>query len=147
VDWGTAIALISALGVVVGYILVFVRGSGDSKLKADELRQKETQDQFTANIALNTYIDGKISAALAPSEKRVTDLEAQVKKLTEREATTKNILRRYFQRLLWWDEIGRPDEMPMPSPEDMRILDLSDIDSGTSPAAEIAELRTNLPKE
>jgi hypothetical protein len=119
---------------LLGGVLVFV-----ATRKRDTAT--DSQERFSANLELNKYIDEKVAAALAPALKQIADLDAAVATLTAREQTTKATLRRYFQRLLWWDQRGRPNEMPMPSAEDMAILDLTDIEEDTMSAAQVAAIK------
>jgi len=119
---------------LAGALLVFV---------ATRKRDKSTdsQERFGANIELNKYIDTKVTAALAPALQQIVELKEDLAKVVNREQTTKETLRRYFQRLLWWDQRGRPGEMPMPSAADMATLSLTDIEEDTLTASQVASIR------
>jgi len=126
------------LFVLAAAFLVFV---------ATRKRDKSTdsQERFTANIELNKYIDEKVTAALAPALAQIASLQTAMSVVNARELTTKGILRRFFQRLIWWDDMGRAGDMPMPSADDMATLDLTDIDTETTLNREqIARLRAQL---
>lgn len=123
------------LFVLASALLVFV---------ATRKRDKNTdsQERFTANIELNKYIDGKVTAALAPALEKIEALQNAMAIVNARELTTKGILRRFFQRLIWWDDMGRVGDMPMPSADDMATLDLADIDTdNTLNREQLARLR------
>lgn len=94
-------------------------------------RKKDTstdlQSRFADNIGLNEYLDTKVTAALAPALAQIKALEEDMKILTARERATKEIVRRFFQRLIFWNEQGRTGVMPMPTREDMGVLDISDL--------------------
>lgn len=127
--------------VFAAAILVFV---------ATRKRDKNTdsQERFTANIELNKYIDGVVAAAIAPLLTEIASLKSGMATVNARELTTKNILRRYFQRLLWWDERGRDGDMPMPSPADMATLDLADIENEhTLSREDVAAIRNTKENE
>jgi len=100
-------------------------------------RKKDTstdsQARFEANIELNKYLDTKVTAALAPALVQIKALEDDMKILTARERATKEIVRRFFQRLMFWNEQGRTGIMPMPTREDMGVLDISDLVIPTAP--------------
>lgn len=94
-------------------------------------RKKDTssdsQARFEANLELGKYVDTKVSLALAPALVKIEKLELAMGVVIAREQATKNILRRFFQRLVFWNEQGRPGEMPLPTREDMETLDISDL--------------------
>lgn len=111
------LALVSALGSA---LFVFVKGRGENQNAAANIAATERRDAFAQNIELNKYIDEKVTAATQPLVDRIVALEA-------REDSTKTIVRRFFQRLVFWDTNGRSGPMPMPSAADMRDLDLEDL--------------------
>lgn len=92
-------------------------------------RSSDSQERFAQNIELSKYIDGKIALATNPLQERISGLETEINNLKERENATKNILRSFFQRLIFWDQNSRPGDMPMPSREDMEKLELDDLDT------------------
>jgi hypothetical protein len=85
----------------------------------------DATQRFQDNLALNQYIDERVKAATDKLVVRVEALEA-------REDNTKKIVRRFFQRLVFWDLHGRNGPMPMPSPTDMRDLELEDLQTTTT---------------
>lgn len=120
-DWGTVLVTsISALAAVLAAAFVLIKGRGENRNKAAEVAAAEKRDAFAQNIELNKYIDDKVAAATAPLVERIAALEA-------REDSTKTIVRRFFQRLVFWDSNGRAGPMPMPSPSDMRDLEIEDL--------------------
>jgi hypothetical protein len=118
-----ALALVSGLGSAA---FVFVKGRGENQNAAANIAVAERRDAFAQNIELNKYIDEKVAAATRPLVERIAALEA-------REDSTKTIVRRFFQRLVFWDTNGRSGPMPMPSPDDMRDLDLEDLQPRETP--------------
>ena len=146
-DGGVIIAIIGAIAAVTSAAFVLVKGLGENKntRAASEAAGKAAsaaaaKAQFEANIELNKYIDGRVEAALEEPLKQIAELQDRVELLTTRERTTKDILRRWVQRLFFWDERGRKGDMPMPSVADMATLDLSDIESDTKTRAEVSAL-------
>jgi DNA-binding protein len=120
-DNGTIIvASISGLVALSSAVFVLIKGRGENKNKATEIQAAAVRDGFAQNIELNRYIDEKVKAATTPLVDRIAALEA-------REDSTKTIVRRFFQRLVFWDTTGRVGPMPMPSPADMRDLDIEDL--------------------
>jgi hypothetical protein len=87
-------------------------------------RSTDSQERFAANIELNKYVDGRIELATGPLLAKIERLESLVTAQGSRETQVKNILRGFFQRLLFWDGNGRRGRMPMPTLEDMDVLDL-----------------------
>lgn len=134
---GIWIAIIGGIVTIAGGAFVLIRALRNSKTTEQVNAAAAAQAAFAANIALNKYIDEKVEAALKEPLAQIATLEQRVELLTTRERTTKDILRRWVQRLLWWDERGRRGEMPMPSPADMATLDLSDIETDTKTRAEV----------
>lgn len=112
-----ALSLIAALGSAA---FVFFKGRGENQNTAANIAATERRDAFAENIALNKYIDEKVTAATQPLIDRIAALEA-------REESTKTIVRRVFQRLFFWETTGRTGPMPMPSAADMRELDIEDL--------------------
>lgn len=132
------VALIGGAVAVLTAGFVLIKGLGENRTAksaaaaaARSAAAAAAQAQFEANLELNKYIDGRVEAALKEPLEQIAQLEQRVELLTTRERTTKDILRRWVQRLLWWNERGRKGEMPMPSQDDMATLDLSDIESDT----------------
>lgn len=121
VDAGPIIvAGISAVTAVLAALFVLIKGRGENRNKAAEVAAAEKRDQFAQNLELNKYIDEKVAAATDP-------LVTRIKALEEREDSTKTIVRRFFQRLVFWDSNGRTGPMPMPSLSDMRDLEIEDL--------------------
>lgn len=137
---GIWIAIIGGLATIGGGIFLLVRGLRESKTTASANAAAAAQAAFAANIELNKYIDGRVEAALKEPLEQIKQLEERVELLTTRERTTKDILRRWVQRLLWWNDRGRVGDMPMPSQADMATLDLSDIETDTLTSADVAAL-------
>jgi len=90
------------------------------------------QAQLEGNLELSKYIreqvDAAVAKALEPVQRDLAEQKQVAERLAAREQATKTIVRRFFQRLLFWDQNGRQGPMPMPSEEDMQILDLSDLE-------------------
>jgi len=85
-------------------------------------KNEYVQGQFTSAKALDEYIDGRIERVAKP-------LRDELKKLQDRELSSKIILYGFFQRLMWWDETGRLGVMPLPDADDLTKLgvDLADL--------------------
>ena len=136
------IALLALVGTLAGLVVTFRKGKDDSKNKSEELEATALQAEFSRNLELNKYIDGVVEAAVAPFRVEIADLRASMKAVMDRESIIKNIIRRFFQRLLWWDERGRVGDMPMPSVADMATLDLADIEhDNTLSREDVANIR------
>lgn len=142
--WIAAFGLVGTLGAAA---FLLVRGLRESKTTAAANASAAAQTAFAANIELNKYIDERVAAALTEPRGQIAELERQVERLTLRERTTKDILRRWVQRLLWWDSRGRAGDMPMPSAADMATLDLTDLEGDTLTATEVAAIRDSIPKD
>lgn len=136
-------ALILAAFTSTGGITWYVteRRKGRAERARDDAAAKVAtssvvQAQLEENRELAAYIDGRVDVAVAKALQPVQrDLEEQklvAERLAAREQATKTIVRRFFQRLLFWEQNGRKGPMPMPSEEDMRLLDLSDLELNTS---------------
>jgi hypothetical protein len=112
--------------VVTGLIgLGVYLNSRKSNTNAEARNRADSDAQvFGTADAVFARIDEKVEAATAPLRARITALEA-------REDSTKTIVRRFFQRLVFWDTNGRVGPMPMPSATDMRDLDIEDLQPPT----------------
>lgn len=93
-------------------------------------RASETKDRFDQADELNRYIDERVAKITGPMSDKIERLEKLIEKMGDRDAKVKNILRGFFQRLRFWDQHGREGEMPLPSAEEMAVLEL-DIDAST----------------
>lgn len=134
--------LSSGLGVgILTAAVTWYSARGTNRNKAEEVAAEKARTQLAGNIELNKYIDERIERASQPMREQIKQLREEMGRLTSRERDRTSVIRRFFQRLVWWDERGRPGPMPMPSEEDMHVLDLSDIEI-TAPTAEVAALRT-----
>lgn len=125
------IAGLALVGTLAGLVVTFRKGKDDSKNKTEELNANALQAEFTRNLELNKYIDGVVEAAVAPFRVEIAALKSSMEAVMARESIIKNIIRRWFQRLVWWDDMGRKGDMPMPSTADMATLDLTDIEGDT----------------
>jgi hypothetical protein len=94
-------------------------------------RNTDSKERFAQNIELRKFVSEEVTsavtAATAPLEARISEQAARIAALEAREDSTKTIVRRFFQRLVFWDTTGRVGPMPMPSPADMRDLDIEDL--------------------
>jgi len=125
------IAGLALVGTLAGLVVTFRKGKDDSKNKTEELNANALQAEFARNLELNKYIDGVVEAAVAPFRVEIAALKSSMEAVMARESIIKNIIRRWFQRLVWWDDMGRKGDMPMPSTADMATLDLTDIEGDT----------------
>lgn len=80
-------------------------------------RDASTQAVFNQADELNQYVDGRIRTITDP-------LNIKINAMQERDTKVKNILLAHFQGLRFWNSNGRRGPMPMPSDEDMRVLEL-----------------------
>jgi hypothetical protein len=127
-DNGTIIvASISGLVALSSAVFVFIKGRGENRNKARELQAAAVRDGFAQNLELGKYIDERVLKATGPLEQKITEQATRIAALEAREDSTKTIVRRFFQRLVFWDTNGRVGPMPMPSPADMRDLDIEDL--------------------
>jgi len=140
-DPAVLVAVLALCGTVAGLYVTFRKGKDDSKNKTEELQATALQSEFTRNLELNKYIDGVVEAAVAPFRTEIADLKKGMAIVNARESTTKNIIRRWFQRLLWWDDRGRVGPMPMPPTADMATLELTDIEADTMSREDVLEIR------
>jgi predicted histidine transporter YuiF (NhaC family) len=136
------IALLALVGTLAGLVVTFRKGKDDSKNKTEELEANALQAEFSRNLELNKYIDGVVEAAVAPFRVEIAALKASMETVMARETIIKNIIRRWFQRLVWWDEMGRKGDMPMPAATELATLDLADIEhESTMSRDEVAAVR------
>lgn len=134
---GGLVALLSILGTV--YI-----GRGTNKNRNKEVEAERAKAALAGNIELTKYVREQVAEAVTSATKglreEIDSLRAELRLVIQRERDTKAIIRRWFQRIVWWNERGRIGDMPMPSADDMQRLDLHDIEI-TSPPEDVAALR------
>jgi len=121
---------VSIFGTIVTLAIgtyVWLNGRKANQIKADEVEAQKTVEVFGANLELNEYIDKRVAILMEPAQASIKKLEQLVQDLADREATTKKTLRRFFQKLIFWNEQGRHGDMPMPTRSDMEMLDISDL--------------------
>lgn len=136
--------LVAAAAIIAALFSWFgVRGSNKNKDK--ELEAERAKASLAGNIELTKYVREQVAEAVKNATAGLRDeidgLRSELQKVIQRERDTKAIIRRWFQRLVWWNERGRVGDMPMPAANDMHLLELSDIEM-TTPPDEIAKLRT-----
>jgi hypothetical protein len=121
---------VSVFGTVVTLLIgtyVWLNGRKTNRIRADEVEAQKTVEVFGANLELNKYIDARVAKLMEPANADIAELKGQVTELANREATTKKTLRRFFQKLIFWNEQGRNGDMPLPTRGDMDMLDISDL--------------------
>lgn len=119
-DGGTIVSLTASGVALVGLVAGWVKARDDARSAARDVEARIKRDEFAQNLDLREFIAAEVRSATEPLEQRIADLE-------ERARTTKTIVRRYFQRLVFWDQSGRLGAMPLPSPADTRELDIEDL--------------------
>lgn len=134
---GTIAAILTA--AVTWYI-----GRGTNKNKAEEVEAEKVKATLAGNFELTKYVREQITLEVAAATQGLRDeltaVRTEMRQLIKRERDTKDIIRRWFHRLTWWDEKGRIGPMPMPAEADMQLLDISDIEI-TAPTAAVRALR------
>ena len=153
-DLGQVVLVLSGLTALAGGIYAIIRSRAESKrddVKAEaEARAKvaaDTREAFEQNMELAQYVDARIAAALKEPLETIAKLRTDINELRERARTKDSIVRRFFQRLFHWDQTGRKGPMPVPSEEEMTVLDIIDIQADTKTALEIQEARDQLVSE
>lgn len=128
-------------GIVAAFItagLGYLGVKQGLKVRARELAlQKETGD-FSQSVELFKLVDERVAAALVEPLKRIEILERRERSMTD-------AVRRWYQRLVWWDDRGRPGKMPTPSHDELVLLSLADMAEDTLTRDQIADLTR--PKE
>ncbi len=138
-DWSPFVApTLAAAAVIVASYFGFRGTRGTNKVASESAR-------FDDNLALAEYVDKRIAAAIAPLQTELGKVREALAAVQLRERSLKDIVRRWFQRLTFWDDNGRAGEMPVPSPEDMRILELVELAENSMPRVEVTRLIENNP--
>jgi hypothetical protein len=139
----TAIAAI--LGPVIVALLIFRTTRESNATHATEVEKQAASDEFATALKIQEVVDLAVQKATEPLRKDIDFLKQTVEEIRGRERMFKDIVRRWFQRLRWWQERGFPGEMPLPTAEEMSLLELVDIQGDTEGMAEIRRLTDDLP--
>lgn len=144
-DWNwTQILPAGTIAAILTALVTWYIGRGTNKNKAEEVEAEKIRTSLAGNLELTKYvreqITAEVAAATKPLREELDALRKELRQVIARERDTKTIIRRWFQRLTWWDEHGRVGPMPMPAEEDMHLLDLSDIEI-TQPTANVRAMR------
>jgi len=130
-------------GLLVG-ILVYRAAKRSNKTTERVASQNELQLRFEGSIELQKMIqntvDAAVNKALEEPNRQITEMRVEFQAVTRLLDTTKDVIRRYIQRLYFWDENGRRGKMPTPSREDSQLLDIVDIEYDTLGRTRIDEL-------
>jgi hypothetical protein len=118
VDSTVIIAIVSAIAAVAAAAFVLIKGLGENK-----------NTEISNKTAIDMRIDKRVKEELDDAWESIDELRADMQVLIEADRNTKSIVRRWFRELIGWDRMGRSGDMPLPTPEDMRKLDIDPNES------------------
>lgn len=121
------IAITGLLSIGAGVIATFRKGkSEDSATVSAALVERASLKQ-----RIDQQIDERVSAELTRQGQlidalrtEVDELKGDLKKERRRNGSIKRVVQRWFYELRSWDSGGRHGKLPMPSDEDMMLLEL-----------------------
>jgi hypothetical protein len=112
----------AAVGIIVTLGTLYVQFR---KTRGDELTGRTN-----IKVSLDKMIDERVERQLTSAwteidnlKKDVGELKGSLEREREEKARIKTIVKRFLSALLHWDQGGRSGEMPMPSEEDLALLD------------------------
>lgn len=133
---GILVSVLSALTALLSVIFFYLKSRSDGKAKEQEL--KHTLDQ---------RIDDRVTQELSRAYGRIDELEIDVdnlKKAKIENAQIKRVVHNWVYRLLRWDRLGREGPMPLPSEEDLILLEI-DLTNTSLSEQEIRDLGPSEP--
>ncbi len=133
--FGQWIAAFGVLGTLITLYLTF------RKNRSDEITGKTN-----VKVQLDKMIDDRVERQLTTAWGRIDALEGRVGTLEtdldnerQEKSRIKTVVKRFVTALVHWDMTGRVGEMPMPSEEDMLLLEIDPYD--TAGAQQVQAIR------
>lgn len=129
------VPLLGGMVGLIGGVVTLIKTFGTNNNDANRIQQ-----------ALDQQIDEKIAAQLKAAWTRIEELEKQIADLQDSETKTKRentqikvAVKRFFRDLVDWNRNGRKGAMPLPSQNDLDLLELDPNEPSIS-RAELDEL-------
>jgi hypothetical protein len=142
--WGFPqwVAVVGILTTAITLYVQFRKNRGD-----------EVNGRMNIKVTLDKMIDDRVERQLTSAwskidelEERVGGLEGDLEKERQEKQRIKTVVKRFISNLLHWDQGGRQGEMPMPSEEDLALLDIEPW-SDTAQGRMIEQVRREIAAE